>query len=1342
MADPQAPFRTGVAPPPPAAQLQNGPSTNVGKPVPGPPMPGQQMVPPAGAGPPPPGHTYGTIPYGPGPYQGAPPPSSKPLPPPPASGGYTNMYGQQGGAGPPPSSLHNSGPPLNQRNFTSSYGPSSSGGMPPPPSSGQYTSPPGGRGGLGPPPSGPMPNGQTYGQPPTSRPGMVPPHSAGYQPGMPHSSRQGGVPPPPSSMGQPPSNMRPPPPSSMAPPPTSMGPPPISVAPPPSSTGPPPSSMAPPRSMGQPYASQAPPPANSTLPPHTSFSSQPNQTVPSSRGGQGGVPPPPLPGQTYTPQQRPTGPPLAGQQYGPPQGLAPPPTGPRQPGPPTATVAPLTQANTHLTPYYQPTGHGDTPGSSGPPSARSSTAPSPIPTQNFDAIEGGGVMTSFPGPPGPQMGPPSGAPTSQAGRRQYAQDPSVPSSGGQQPVRVSGTMAPVPSTQGSFPPPPGAQPPPSGYAPYGQVPPPPTSMGTAAPPSSKGFGPPGGQGMMPPPPGSQGSMPPPPSSMGQYQGGVPPPPTSQQQGGMPPPPASMAQFQGGLPPPGQQRPPMPQGGMPPPPGQQPGMYGQQMQQTPNDLAGPFGRLTVQGGESRAVNLLQNRNICPTEPVEPPKANLRDDLKKVNTSPDLFRCTLTTLPQNQNLLNKCKLPLGIVLHPFKDLSHLPVITSSVIVRCRSCRTYINPFVTFIDSRRWKCNLCYRVNDLPEEFMYNPLTKSYGEPHKRPEVQNSTIEFIAPSEYMLRPPQPAVYLFVLDVSHNAVEMGYLHSFCRVLLDELERLPGDARTSIGLLTFDKVLHFYNLAEGLSQPQMLIVSDTEDVFLPSPDNLLVNLQESKELIQDLLHQLPDMFADNTETHSALGPALQVAHKLMTPTGGRVCVFQSCLPSLGPGALKPREDPNQRAGNDVQHLGPATDFYKRMALECAGQQIAVDMFFMPGQYTDIATLSGVAKYSGGCTFYFPGFHPVRAPAQVTRFERDLRRYLTRKIGFEAVMRIRCTRGLSIHTFHGNFFVRSTDLLSLPNVNPDAGFAMQVSIEEALVDSSTACFQAALLYTSSKGERRIRVHTMALPVSSNITEIYAGADQQAVVGLLARMAVDRSIMSSIRDAREAVINACIDCLAQYRSSVAGQQLGALMAPWSLRLFPLYTLALLKHPAFRLGTSTRLDDRVNTMNQLKALPLAANIMALHPHMYAVHNLNDEGALTIRDQIIPQPPILSLSSERLSRDGAFLLDDGEGMYMFVGRSISVRFCTDVLGTESFAAIPDVMFELPELDNADSERVRSFVGWLREQRPFFPPLQIIREDSRQRMVFLQHLVEDRSESMFSYYEFLQHIQKEACK
>jgi len=60
--------------------------------------------------------------------------------------------------------------------------------------------------------------------------------------------------------------------------------------------------------------------------------------------------------------------------------------------------------------------------------------------------------------------------------------------------------------------------------------------------------------------------------------------------------------------------------------------------------------------------------------------------------------------------------------------------------------------------------------------------------------------------------------------------------------------------------------------------------------------------------------------------------------------------------------------------------------------------------------------------------------------------------------------GLCIHTFHGNFFVRSTDLLSLPNISPDAGFGVQVSIEDTL-DVNYVSFQAALLYTSSKGQQ-------------------------------------------------------------------------------------------------------------------------------------------------------------------------------------------------------------------------------------------------------------------------------------
>ncbi|KGL93673.1 Protein transport protein Sec24B, partial [Charadrius vociferus] len=763
----------------------------------------------------------------------------------------------------------------------------------------------------------------------------------------------------------------------------------------------------------------------------------------------------------------------------------------------------------------------------------------------------------------------------------------------------------------------------------------------------------------------------------------------------------------------------------------------------NQLSSSLGGLSLQHSQQpeslRPVNLTQDRNILPVSSVPAPVPNLNSDLRKLNCSPDSFRCTLTNIPQTQALLNKAKLPLGLLLHPFRDLTQLPVITSSTIVRCRSCRTYINPFVSFIDQRRWKCNLCYRVNDVPEEFMYNPLTRSYGEPHKRPEVQNSTVEFIASSDYMVK-----------KVFSTAIACYYkcVWNYCCILPDWcvlifLWRLPGDSRTRIGFITFDSTVQFYNLQEGLSQPQMLIVSDIDDIFLPTPDSLLVNLHESKELIKDLLNALPNMFINTRETHSALGPALQAAFKLMSPTGGRISVFQTQLPSLGAGLLHSREDPNQRSSTKVvQHLGPATDFYKKLALDCSGQQTAVDLFLLSSQYSDLASLACMSKYSAGCIYYYPSFHRSHNPAQAEKLQKDLKRYLTRKIGFEAVMRIRCTKGLSIHTFHGNFFVRSTDLLSLANVNPDAGFAVQMSIEESLTDTSLVCFQTALLYTSSKGERRIRVHTLCLPVVSSLSDVYAGADVQAVVCLLANMAVDRSVSSSLSDARDALVNAVVDSLAAYMSTASNLQQSMLIAPNSLKLFPLYVLALLKQKAFRTGMSTRLDDRVYAMCQMKSQPLVHLMKMIHPNLYRIDKLTDETTIHVNDRVVPQPPLQKLSAEKLTREGAFLMDCGSIFYIWIGKNCDNNFIKDVLGYPNYASVPQKMTQLPEVDAISSERTRSFISWLRDSRPLSPVLQVIKDENPAKTEFFQHLIEDRTEAAFSYYEFLLNIQQQICK
>ncbi|UYV68465.1 SEC24B [Cordylochernes scorpioides] len=715
------------------------------------------------------------------------------------------------------------------------------------------------------------------------------------------------------------------------------------------------------------------------------------------------------------------------------------------------------------------------------------------------------------------------------------------------------------------------------------------------------------------------------------------------------------------------------------------------QQLASSLAG----MSIHGSFSRlwgheSINLLQERNILPPQ-EEPPSSDTMCD-------PNIFCSTLSKIPETHSLLQKSRLPLGILIHPFKDIDNLPVIQCGTIVRCRACRAYINPYITFIDQRRWKCNLCFRVNDIPEEFLYDPLTRNYGDPSRRPEIKNGSVEFIAPSEYMVRPPQPAIYLFVLDVSMTAIQTGYLQQFCDTLAKNLDHLPGDSRTQVGFITFNNVLHFYDLGEEHSQPQVLVVSDLEEVYLPRPDGLLVNLHESRSLVLQLLELLPALYARGVESGSCLGPALQAAYKLMCPSGGRITVIQTCLPTIGPGALKVREDPNLRASQEVPPalLGPSNDFYKKLSLDCIGDQVAMDLFMIGTQYADLATLGCIPKFSAGCLYYYPGFSTNLSQKQ--RFELELTRYLTRKVGFEAVMRVRCTRGLTLHTFHGNCFVRSSDLLSLANVNPDLGFAMQLSIDESLSEVKNASFQAALLYTTSAGERRIRVHTISHPVTNLLVDIFGAANHQAIVGLISKMAVDRTLSSSLSDAREALINACVDLIGAYHLTLPASQVsGALVAPYSARLLPLYANALLKHPAFRVSVSTKLDDRVYAMEMMKILPISHLLPYIYPSLYSL--------------TAPNYPQLQLSCEKLDRHSAYLLVTHHAIYLYLG---------------THASYP--------------EHLQAFLEHKKIGK--YLPLIEVKENSPEKQLVLQHMVDDRSESQYSYYEFLQHLKLQTEK
>jgi protein transport protein SEC24 len=133
---------------------------------------------------------------------------------------------------------------------------------------------------------------------------------------------------------------------------------------------------------------------------------------------------------------------------------------------------------------------------------------------------------------------------------------------------------------------------------------------------------------------------------------------------------------------------------------------------------------------------------------------------------------------------------------------------------------------------------------------------------------------------------------------------------------------------------------------PDLENIENKFDEFLPLPDGLMVTLSECRTVIETFLNEIPKVYQNNHETDSALGTALLIAGKLLHQTGGRVTVIQTRIPNINPGAL------NGQTAKEVTIITPTSDFYKRLSLDYASQQVACDLFLLNSHYIDLTTLS------------------------------------------------------------------------------------------------------------------------------------------------------------------------------------------------------------------------------------------------------------------------------------------------------------------------------------------------------------------------------------------------------
>ncbi|MGH0158290.1 UNVERIFIED_CONTAM: hypothetical protein FKN15_071841 [Acipenser sinensis] len=602
----------------------------------------------------------------------------------------------------------------------------------------------------------------------------------------------------------------------------------------------------------------------------------------------------------------------------------------------------------------------------------------------------------------------------------------------------------------------------------------------------------------------------------------------------------------------------------------------------------------------------------------------------------------------------------------------------------------PLMQFIDGgRRYQCSFCSCVNEVPPfYFQHLDHVGRRLDYYERPELSLGSYEFIATLDYCKnnRPANPPAFIFMIDVSYSNIKSGLVKLICEELKTLLDKLPREEQAEksvikVGFVTYNKILHFYNVKSNLAQPQMLVVSDVSEMFVPLLDGFLVDFQESQSVINNLLDQIPEMFADTNESETVFAPVIQAGMEALKAAecSGKLFIFQSSIPTAeAPGKLKNRDDRKLvNTEKEKTLFQPQKDVYESLTKECVANSCCVDLFLFPNQFVDVATLGDIPMHTGGALYKYSNFQVEKA-------------------------RFRAT------DFFGAIYMNNTTDVEMAAVDCDKAVTVEFKHDDKLSEDTGALIQCALLYTTVGGQRRLRIHNLGLNCSSQLADLYKSCETDALINFFAK--TGNPIFMNISCGK----------------------LPCLILPDAMKIFPVYMNCLMKSYPLVSKPDISIDERAYQRQLVISMDVADSQAFFYPRLIPVHNID------VNSDVMPSA--VRCSEERLSEGGIFLLENGKHMFLWLGLASPPEAIQSIFNVPSFAHINTEATTLLELDNPYSKKLRSIIDNIRRQRPHSMKLMIVKQKDKPEMIFRQFLVEDKDlYGGASYMDFLCYVHKE---
>ena len=734
-------------------------------------------------------------------------------------------------------------------------------------------------------------------------------------------------------------------------------------------------------------------------------------------------------------------------------------------------------------------------------------------------------------------------------------------------------------------------------------------------------------------------------------------------------------------------------------------------------------------------------------------------EKFNCSRDYLRSTVSIFPRYESQLNQLKIPIGLNISPssfYTKKDEFPLVSYGEIndpPRCKNqnCKAFINPFIKIIDNFKWECNICKCINNIEDYYFKNEEEKD-----NKIELNNGSYEFLLNKTFWKneRPPNKLNYHFLIDISYKSIESGFaqsaLESLKNCIMNDFFYHYDIFPIKISIITYDTSIHFYSINKKSNQFTMLCINDEKDIFIPTfRDNLLISLSENKnkliQIIESIQNSIYYQLAQNEKIKNSeknatkFFDAIKAVNLLGGLLGGKMLIFSgSDIKNLEMMNDKKDEDDLEREKENGynQNLERGGKKLAKMGIDVTYNNFSINVFQTCDEYCKIITINQLCDNSNGNIYFYKNFN---SNLHYNILYNQIKKFLTNETQLEGTLKLRLSNGYYISEYITSVLLYNRKLFVFPTQDSAQKYTVQLSMftQEELTQRNISqkidnyiYIQSCLLYSHGDGTRRMRVHNLCLPISSNNSQIYDSIDPEFLAAFWAQKSSHfifkyRNLEKSITK----IENEFFNMMNEYLSS---QEYLKKELSNEMRMLILFFLSLMKLCIFNKKKDSGFQNDIDLSNyyRLKILkiPIDEILAFIYPRIYL---LDDISNLNYGEF----PDVVNDSMEGINQGNFFLIDNGFFLGIYCKKNIDKKIIESLFGEDDIEKVNFLEINESNIfgeDNEENEiknKIKYLIESIRDGKDIYQKIVFVFEGINDENFLKEVLVEDNFNKSYQY-------------